>query len=154
MTFDDVIDLNDTQQRRDLLEDLDEARGLHKIVIEERQFDRTDQQNKAYWALIIRRVTRKLKKNYPETPWTEYGVHLEFRHRFLSDDRRIVNDQGEVDGFHHVTSTTKLSKRRFSEYFDDCRNWAQKYLDLFIPDPDPEWYLRPEEREDSDEETP
>lgn len=108
------------------LEKLD--RGEVIVTIEKAHATRSEQQNRWYWAVILKHLSE-------HTGYTAEELHEYCKQRFNSKTLVICNDQGEITDEETVgLSTTKLNKLTFGEYCESIRQWAAE-LGVVIPDP-------------------
>lgn len=100
------------------------------LTIEKKQTERTMQQNRYYWGVIIPLVRDALKDaGYRATKDT---AHRLIKHLFVQEE--LVNEQtGELITF--TGSTSSLSKDEFMVLIDHIQQWAAEEFGLVIPDP-------------------
>lgn len=112
--------------------------GKYKITIEKVYNKRSNPQNAYLWGVVYPLV----KDGLIEIGFDEFkqDFELEMTHelckfRFLK--KEIVSNDGEI--IKTIGSTTKLTTVQFNEYFGSVHKWASEYLNIFIPDPDPNY---------------
>ena len=98
--------------------------------------DRSRQEEKYYWAVVVRMVAEEMSVSRQEAHNTMASIFLTVEERSPAGFR-----------YKRVMSTTELGDRRYDEYiFKECVPWAslptgedglnaESGLDLFIPDP-------------------
>lgn len=100
-----------------------------EITVTHRRANRSHQQNKYYWGVVIHLISDH----------TGYGadeLHDMLKSKFIPkilafrDGNGTVLQEWVVGG-----STTKMDTVDFGRYIDDIRQWAAEALDVFIPDP-------------------
>lgn len=84
--------------------------------------NRSDQQNKYYWGVIIEILSQHLGY-MPEE------LHETLKHKFLSEKAE------DAHGLIRVKSTAKLETDEFIQYTNQIVMWAARDLNVFIPDP-------------------
>lgn len=97
-----------------------EGKRFEEILRIEKK-DRSNQQNKAYWGIIIEILSDHLGYEREET-------HDAMRQKFLSHI-------DEKTGLTVIRSTTSLSTIEFNEYYAQIQRWAAEFLQVYIPDP-------------------
>lgn len=112
--------------------------GKYKITIEKVYNKRSNPQNAYLWGVVYPLV----KDGLIEIGFDEFkqDFELEMTHelckfRFLK--KEIVSNDGEI--IKTIGSTTKLTTVQFNEYVGDIHKWSSEYLNIFIPDPDPNY---------------
>lgn len=122
---------------RDALKNLSD--GNYKIVIEKIYNKRSNPQNAYLWGVVYPIV----KQGLIDAGFDEFkqDFDLEMTHemlklRFLKRDTR--SDEGNIIVF--LGSTRKLSTVEFMEYLSSIQKWSSEYLNIVIPDPDPNQY--------------
>lgn len=99
-----------------------------EIIIREKYDKRTTQQNKYYWAVIIKKIQLGLMELTGDYHKPE-DIHQFLRTRFNS--KYIVNpDTGESIDI--PRSTTELDIIDFIVYIDKCKMFAMEFLNLDI----------------------
>lgn len=92
-----------------------------ELVLRKRKTQRSNQQNKAYWGIVIEILSKELGYSKDE-------VHDALKQKFAS---RI----DFVTGLQIMESTAKMNTKRFMEYYQDIQRWAAEFLNCQIPDP-------------------
>jgi len=77
-------------------------------------------QNRYYWGVVLQ-IISEVTEHTPEE------LHEVFKEKFLN--------KIEVMGTLIPESTTRISKKEFSEYIDRIRQWALDFLGIQIPAP-------------------
>jgi hypothetical protein len=100
------------------------------VTVEKRQTERTVQQNRYYWGVIIPLIRNALRDaGYRATKDTAHRV---IKHLFVQEE--LVNEQtGELITFTGATSA--LSKEEFMVLIERIHQWAAEEFGLNIPDP-------------------
>ena len=91
-----------------------------ELTVRQKKSQRSNEQNRAYWGLAIEILSDHLGYEREE-------VHDLLRHRFLSH----VDERGLTI----IRSTTSLSTKEFSEYYEKIQRWAAQFLNCYIPSP-------------------
>jgi hypothetical protein len=123
---------------RDALKNLSD--GNYKIVIEKIYNKRSNPQNSYLWGVVYPIV----KEGLIDAGFDEFkqDFDLEMTHemlklRFLKRDTRSA--EGNIIVI--IGSTRKLSTVDFMAYLENICKWASEYLNVVIPDPEPEQYI-------------
>lgn len=118
--------------------------NFHKgksIVISIKRYrnQRSNQQNKYYWGVVINLIKQVMFELGNE--YTAEDVHCLCVSMFLSETKSIINNHtAEVIGeVAVIKSTTQLNTTEFLEYIDKVRKWASEFFCLEIPDPEKEY---------------
>ena len=91
-----------------------------ELTVRQKKTQRSLEQNKAYWGIAVEILSDHLGYERDE-------VHDLLRAKFLSR----IDDKGLMI----IRSTTSLSTKEFSEYYDSIQRWAAQFLNCYIPDP-------------------
>jgi len=112
--------------------------GKYKLTIEKVYNRRSNPQNAYLWGVVYPLV----KDGLIDAGFDEFKqdfdcemTHELCKFRFLKKD--IVNEDGEV--IETLGSTAKLTTVQFMEYLGNIQKWSSEYLQIFIPDPDPNY---------------
>jgi len=105
------------------------------VTIEKREKKRSVWQNRYYWGVVVPIVQKGL------TDVGYEGLTKEDVHEYLKETFNkktfVNNETGE-----YITvpeSTTNLSTYDFMQYYKKIQKWGDEYLNVYIPDPDPEY---------------
>lgn len=96
---------------------------------------RTLQQNKYYWGVIVFEIRNRLTEL--GNTFTDENVHDFLKDKFNS--KMVIGNGGEVLG-EVGQSTTEMSKEDFSIYLEKIFAWSSEFLDLHIPPPNQQLY--------------
>lgn len=88
---------------------------------------RSNQQNKAYWKLIIEPLSEHLALERPR-------VHEMLKYKFLQEIRYTSTRKGTMEEFVVVKSSTSLTTKDFEEYCSQIRIWASN-LGCYLLEP-------------------
>lgn len=98
-----------------------------ELVLRERKYDRSNQQNKYYWGVVIQMIADEIG----ESP---QNVH-EMMKACFNKQRLVITVKGKQYQKEIVKSTTGLSTSEFEDYQRKIREWASSFLRLYIPLP-------------------
>lgn len=100
-----------------------------------------------YNALVLPMIVEEICDD-PENEEELARVHVEMKCRFLPMERATFTDResGEERTVEAVPSLADLNTKQMAEFVDRVRQWAGEFLGLTIPDPDPLWKTKREER--------
>jgi hypothetical protein len=111
--------------------------GLYSVEIKKIRKTRSLDQNAWLWGCVYPMLMDALLHEGWEFTDTEQ-VHDFFKAQMIND--RVINKHtGEIVEF--PASTAKMNTLTFATYCDKLREYASEYLNLEIPDPDPNWML-------------
>jgi hypothetical protein len=111
--------------------------GLYSVEIRKIRRTRTLNQNDWLWGCIYPMLLDALIHEGWEFTDVEQ-VHAFFKAQ-MTNDRVINKHTGEIIEF--PASTAEMDTLTFATYCDKLREYAVEYLNLEIPDPDPNWML-------------
>ena len=92
---------------------------------------KTHQQVKSHFGLVVMMIRQKMI----DLGWGICGIapNKNMIHEILKRACGGVGDGGECLGL------SEMSTVQAKQFFENCRHWAATQLELFIPDPDPNW---------------
>lgn len=111
-----------------------------QIVIKKKRKERSPQEHKYYWAVVVRMVAEEMSL-MPEE------AHDLMKDILLKVPERGVTEHGVPYAYWKVKSITELNDIQFREYWQACQRWASQPTDpegglginsglgLYIPDP-------------------
>lgn len=101
-------------------------------------------QNAYYWSVVVELVAKKYTESRKHRPFSPKETHEILKAQFF--DPNLVLEgliPGQIiNGLCIGVSTTDLNKLQFIEYLERIVWWAAEKMDLYIPDPDPDWKLK------------
>lgn len=104
--------------------------GKHAIItVTEKKRDRTSQQNRYYWGVVVETVMNYLQDQGNYVDSTDVHEFLKLRVGKLSRVIVVGDDVHKCLG-----STAQLSTAKFNEYIEKIRAWAADY-GIVIPEP-------------------
>ncbi len=102
-----------------------------ELEIKVRRKQRSTQQNKYYWPVVVGMVCEALRHLGHDVD--EQETHELLKSKFNSE--KIVNDEtGEV--LEIPKSTARLNTVEMMDYIAKIQMWAAEFLNIVIPDPD------------------
>ena len=99
------------------------------VRVEKPKRKRSDAQNRWYWGVVLQLMEE-------ETGHTKEELHEAMKMRF---NKRLITLGGNVMTI--PGTTTKMKTSEFSEFVEKVRHFAVTYLNLTIPDPDPNYAI-------------
>lgn len=109
--------------------------GVYQVVVKKVRKPRSNDQNGWLWGCIYPLLLEALINEGWEFTSPEQ-VHEFFKSQMTAD--KVVNKHtGEIIEF--PGSTAKMDTVTFSTYCEKLRDYAKEYLNIDIPDPDPNW---------------
>ncbi len=95
--------------------------GKHiDLIIKLPSKNRSNQQNRYYWGVVIDIIGKELGYSPDET-------HEALKIKFLLDRR------GKIPT---IKSTAILTTKEFEEYLENIKRWASEFLSVVLPDPE------------------
>jgi hypothetical protein len=94
--------------------------GNYHVVIRKQERQRSNNQNKYYWSVVVGMISA-------ETGLTPDETHEALKMKFLPKHHDLLPT---------VKSTTRLSTIEFQAYLAEITMWAAEFLGLVFPDPD------------------
>ena len=98
-------------------------KGKVEIVVKKFKKERSLQQNKYYWSVVVPLISSELG-------YTREEMHEVLKSLFLKDH---INFKGE--NLVIIRSTTDLKTDEFENYLSEIRIWASKELSIYVPEP-------------------
>jgi len=86
-----------------------------EVTVKPRTKNRSNQQNKYYWKVVVRLIGEHLG-------YSDNEMHEVLKHEFLRQDGKVI-------------STTDLTTQEFEEYMENVKRWAVSEFQVYIPDP-------------------
>lgn len=121
--------LQDRKRFDDLVGQLDD-RYDYELTVRRLYANRSQQQNKFYWAVVVELLSE-------HTGYTADETHEILKMQFIPKRLALADDNGDVKGeFVIGGSTRKMSTSDFGKYIESIREWAAAELGVIIPDPD------------------
>jgi len=123
--------LDDSQAFNDFLATMEDKRITLTIGKERKYKERSNQQNKYYWGVVIKELSNELG-------YTPDEMHEALKCHFLADIKefkREVNGIMETRTLMVTKSTTALDTQQFEDYMAKVRQWASIQLAIYIPLP-------------------
>jgi hypothetical protein len=97
---------------------------------------RSSQQNRALFGLAYKLISEHTGYEVEELHEYYLGTHFGWTVKTVFGQKKRVPNK----------RSSKLSTVEFNEFFSFIQRHAAQNLSLYIPDPDPEWYLRQDRR--------
>lgn len=107
--------------------------GTYEMTLGKKQTRPSDPQRAWYFAQIVPLCAA-------ECGYTKDAMHEILKARHLPKDKAERKENGVLVGELVIGgSITKLSRGEMAEYCEEIRQWANGFLGLQIPEPDPNW---------------
>lgn len=121
------VDLSELVQTAKMLPD-----GSYGVTLTRLRNPRTSMQNRYLWAVVYPHVLQGLR----DAGWDDFTstdeVHEYMKARFGAT-KAVNRTTGEIVEF--PSSTAKMDTGQFGAYVDKIRDFAQEYLNTYIPEP-------------------
>lgn len=118
-------DFRKKESKQKLFEHLKTLDNVYKVEIKRDRENRSGQQNKYYWGVVIQMISEY-------TGFLPDEVHELLKGKFLKYDKAFKTT-GEA--FTISRSTTDLDTWEFENYLEQCRIFAASEIELIIPLP-------------------
>jgi hypothetical protein len=92
-----------------------------ELILRQRKSQRSIEQNRAYWGLIIEILC-------DHTGYNKDQMHFALKEKFASH----IDDK---TGLRIIESTAKMDTKRFIKYYEDIQQWASEFLHVYLPSP-------------------
>lgn len=103
------------------------------VTIERKHATRSLAQSAYYWSVVVKLLSE-------HTGYDPDEIHDVLKAKFLPKALALTDGNGEIkDELVIGGTTTRLNKIEFGEFMERVRQWAAEDLQVFIPDPDPNW---------------
>ncbi len=113
------------------------ADGIYSIEVKKVRKPRTMDQNGWLWGCIYPMLMEALI--YTGWEFTNIEQVHEFFKTLMTNDKVINKHSGEIIKF--PESTSIMDSVTFSTYCEKLRDYGSEFLNIQIPDPDPNWKL-------------
>ena len=90
--------------------------------------NRSNQQNKYYWAVIVKTLSE-------ETGYEPDEIHEIIKHKFLTKHVLMQSKSGKTISASFNNSTSSLDTKEFEELMSKIRIWASSQLGIWLPEP-------------------
>ncbi len=97
--------------------------GMVEIAIGKWHPNRSNQQNKYYWGVVVDMVSE------------EMGELPDAAHEILRENNLKMGIDHNGKRYEYVRSTTSLDTKEFEDYTERCRIWGSTELGIVIPEP-------------------
>ena len=123
--------------------------GKYRLELVNHRPRRSDRQNRYLWPCVVVPFAEWLSEQQGER------VSQETAHAILKDTFLrvpLTNANGEPlfdmrgDPMMQTRSSADLNTAEFAEYVDNCRNLMADLCGIVVPDPDPDYMLKPRKR--------
>lgn len=98
-------------------------KGEYNLSISKIKKDRSAEQNKYYWGVVINILCLEIGYNKDE-------MHSYIANKFLGFNKVVLDEEIRV-----VPTTTRLKTKEFEDYLQQVRMWASAELNCYIPLP-------------------
>ena len=106
-----------------------------QITITKAKKERSNQQNRHYWGVVIPILMSALKDL--GNIYTAEQMHDILKYKFLKSDKHIKDGEFITE----IKSTTELSTTEFMDYIADIQQWSADFFGVEIPNPNQELTL-------------
>jgi len=110
--------------------------GKYQFIIKKVFRKRSIPQNSYYWGVVLPMIAKEMG----EDDLNE--AHALMKAKFLSKEKVIAGKNG-WEKVTIVGKSSKLSTHDFGIFLEKVIRWASSFLELHIPDPDPEYNSQP-----------
>lgn len=109
-----------------------------KVTIQKMKRTRSNEQNRYWWGVVIAYLKRGFLDLGHDLEPSE--VHNFVKHKFCRYE--LVNEEtGEI--IETVKGTSKMTTTEMMTLISDIQEWAAIFMNINIPDPDPNYYQQP-----------
>jgi hypothetical protein len=119
-----VINFDKEEDKKKLFSIMRVLKGEHAVAIKKKRAQRSTQQSKYYWGVVITYLSEDLG-------YTKEEVHQLMGRMFLKYVKSVSDGREEV----FVRSTTSLDSAEMTIYIESIRTFALSDLGIYIPDP-------------------
>lgn len=110
------------------------------LTVQPRSVLRSLRANNYYWGVVVAAAVK-------ESGQDEAAIHTFWCEQFLPDERkrlmffnRLTGQRLQVDV--DTRRSSNLTGNAFYDFVENCRLWLQEYLNVTVPDPDPEYWRK------------
>lgn len=119
-----LINFDKEEDKKKLFLVMKALKGEHAVSIKKKRAQRSTQQSKYYWGVVIAYISE-------ETGYTKEECHQLMQRMFL----KYVKDVSDGHSETFVRSTTSLNTLEMTEYIESIRIFALSELGTYIPEP-------------------
>jgi len=123
-----VVNMDDAEVKRRLMQKIGGLRGLWEIDIKPRRFVRTPKQNKYYWIAVVVPFREWLREAYGDLWITAEQAHEMLKDKILSGKDGQI---GELP-----PTTTRLNTSEFVEYVDTAAAFLAEFCQIVVITPE------------------
>ena len=119
-----LINFDKEEDKKKLFSIMKVLKGEHAVAIKKKRAQRSTQQSKYYWGVVIAYLSEDLG-------YTKEEVHQLMGRMFLKYVKSVSDGKEET----FVRSTTSLDSAEMTIYIESIRTFALSELGIYIPDP-------------------
>lgn len=132
-----VVNLDNVQSKRRLMEKIQKLRGLHEVSINPRKKTRSLNANSYYWAAYIGPWTEWLREQWGDPAITTEQAHALLKLKVLGAKEKMIEETGEV--IELIPTTHDMDKDDFAIYLDKAREWLASFAGIVVLDSELFW---------------
>lgn len=132
-----VVNLDNVDQKRRLMERIQKLRGLQEVSIRPRKKTRSLNANSYYWAAYIPAWTEWLQEQWGDPSITTRQAHIELRKAVLGVKEKLREDTGEI--LELIPETHTMDQYDFADYLDKAAEFLARFAGIVVLSSDLFW---------------
>jgi len=129
-----LIDLSDVNQKRRLMEDINQRAGLHEITIKPRKFQRSLSQNNYYWAAVVTPFTHWLRHEWGDSSITTEQAHIEIKRAVRGTDVKVNPRTGKE--LELIPTSHDLDTLEFTNFIEGAAKFLAEFAGIVVLPPE------------------
>lgn len=132
-----VVNLDNIESKRRLMQKIQRLRGLHEVSIRPRKKTRSLNANSYYFAAIVQPFTEWLRDEWGEPGITTEQAHTILKAKVLGTTEKVLESTGEV--IELIPTTHDMDKYDFADYIDAASKWLAEFCSIIVLSSDLFW---------------
>ena len=132
-----VVNLDNVESKRRLMQKIQRLRGLHEITIQPRKKTRSLNANAYYWAAYVGPFTEWLRDEWGDPTITTEQAHIVLKKAVLGAKEKVIESTGEV--IELIPTTHDMDKDEFAIYMDKAKEWLREFAGIIVLDSELFW---------------
>ena len=132
-----VVNLDNVESKRRLMQRIQKLRGLHEVSISPRKKTRSLNANAYYWAAFVQPFTEWLQDEWGDKSITSEQAHTVLKKQVLGVKEKVIESTGEV--IELIPTTHDMDKYDFGNYLDSAAKWLAEFCGIVVLSSDLFW---------------
>lgn len=132
-----VVNLDNVESKRRLMQKIQKLRGLHEVSITPRKKTRSLNANSYYWVAVVQPFTEWLQDEWGDKSITSEQAHALLKLKVLGAKEKVIESTGEV--IELIPTTHDMDKTDFAIYLDSAAKWLAEFCGIVVLSSDLFW---------------